>query len=119
MVKKFVMQLKDEKWEELYVFAKGLADKHLSFEEIEKQLSKKTDDPLTVAEIVKQIKQVQHAVRRKNGLTKIGFGSLFLVAGFLITCVNFHSNQSFTVVMYSFTTLGLALIFWGLYEIIG
>jgi len=113
------MQVKDEQWEELYLFAKKLADQHISFTDIEKQLSAKTNDTLIVAEIVKQVKKVQYAVHRKNGLLKIGFGSIFLVAGFLITCVNFHSNQSFTVVMYSFTTIGLALIFWGLYEIIG
>lgn len=113
------MKLKDDHWEELYMFAKDLADHKASFEEIEKKLSAKTDDPLVIAEIVKQIKKVQFAVHRKNGLTKIGFGAVFLVVGFLITCINFHSNQSFTIVMYSTSTIGLALIFWGLYEIIG
>lgn len=113
------MKLKDDHWEELYMFAKDLADRKTSFEEIEKKLSAKTDDSLVIAEIVKQIKKVQFAVHRKNGLTKIGFGAIFLVVGFLITCINFHSNQSFTIVMYSTSTIGLALIFWGLYEIIG
>lgn len=113
------MILKDDRWEELYMFAKDLADHKTSFEEIEKQLSKKTDDSLVKAEIIKQIKKVQYAVQRKNGLTKIGFGAIFLVVGFLITCVNFHSNQSFTIVMYSTSSIGLLFIFWGLYDIIG
>lgn len=113
------MILKDDHWEEMYMFAKDLADHKISFEEIEKQLSTKTEDPLVRAEIIKQIKKVQYAVHRKNGLTKIGFGAVFLVVGFLITCINFHSNQSFTIVMYSTSTIGLLLIFWGLYEIIG
>ncbi len=113
------MNLKDDHWEELYLFAKDLADHKHSFEEIEKQLSKKTDDSLVKAEIIKQIKKVQYAVQRKNGLTKIGFGAVFLVVGFLITCVNFHSNQSFTIVMYSTSSIGLLFIFWGLYDIIG
>jgi hypothetical protein len=73
------MILKDDHWEELYMFAKDLADHKNSFEEIEKQLSKKTDDPLLIAEIIKHIKKVQYAVHRKNGLTKIGFGAIFLV----------------------------------------
>lgn len=113
------MNVKDDQWDELYVFAKDLADHKTSYEEIEKQLSSKTDDPIVRADIIKQIKKVQYAVHHKNGLTKIGFGALFLVIGFLITCINFHSNQSFTIVMYSTSTIGLLLIFWGLYEIIG
>jgi VIT1/CCC1 family predicted Fe2+/Mn2+ transporter len=111
--------MKDEEWENLYVFAKNLADANKSFEEIEKQLSKKTDDSILIAEMLTQIKKVRHAVKTKNGVTKIGFGALFLISGFLITCINFHSNQSFTIVMYSFTSIGLILMFWGLYDIIG
>lgn len=113
------MQLKDDNWENLYVFAKKLAENHTPYEDIEKQLSQKENDTLVVTEIVKQVKLTQYAVRRRNGLHKIAFASIFLISGFLITCFNYHANQSFTVVMYSFTTIGLALIFWGLYEIIG
>jgi hypothetical protein len=113
------MILKDDHWEELYFFAKDLADRKHSFEEIEKQLSSKTEDPLVRAEIIKQLKKVHYAVQRKNGLTKIGFGAIFLVVGFLITCINFHSNQSFTIVMYSTSSIGLLFIFLGLYDIIG
>ena len=113
------MNLKDDHWEELYVFAKELADHHVSFEEIEQQLSSKTNDPLIISEIIQQIKKVQFAIHLKNGLTKIAFGCLCLVVGFLITCFNFHANQSFTIVMYSTSSIGLILIFWGLYEIIG
>ncbi len=113
------MELKDDQWEHLYVFAKTLDDKHVSFSEIEKQLSSKTDDTILIAEIMKQIKKVHYAVKRKQGFVKLGFGAIFLLAGFFITCFNFHSNQSFTIVMYSSSSVGLMLIFWGLYEIIG
>ena len=113
------MRLIDEEWEDLYLHAKNLVDRHISFPEIEKELLQKTNDEVLVADIIKQIKQVYYAVKRKNGLIKLGIASVFLVVGFLITCVNFHSNQSFTIVMYSFTSIGLFLLFWGLYEIIG
>lgn len=113
------MLTKDDQWEDLYVFAKEMADHNKSYSEIEKQLSQKTDDTLVIAEIISQIKKVHYAINRKNGLTKIGFGCLFLVIGFLITCINFHSNQSFTIVMYSSSSVGLLLILWGLYDIIG
>lgn len=113
------MQLKDDNWENLYVHAKKLAEKRVSYTEIEKQLSDKDGDTVIAAEIVKQLRQTRYAVQRKSGLQKIAFGSLFLILGFLITCINFHSNQSFTIVMYSFTTIGLGLVFWGLYDIVG
>ncbi len=113
------MKQSDDQIENLYVFAKELADHNSRFEEIEKQLSQKTDDSKTIAEIITRLKKVKYAVSRKNGLTKIGFGAMFLVIGFFITCINFHSNQSFTIVMYSTSSVGLILIFWGLYDIIG
>ena len=112
------MRLIDEEWEDLYLHAKSLVDRHLGFPEIEKELLQKTNDEVLVADIIKQIKQVHYSVKRKNGLIKLGIASVFLVVGFLITCINFHSNQSFTIVMYSFTSIGLFLLFWGLYEII-
>ncbi len=113
------MKLKDDQWEYLYVFAKTLDDKHVSFSEIEKQLAIKTEDTLLIADIMKQLKKVHYAVKRKQGFVKLGFGAIFLLAGFFITCFNFHSNQSFTIVMYSSSMVGLILVFWGLYEIIG
>lgn len=113
------MNTNDDQQEELYLFAKGLADRGTSYEEIEKLLSQKTGDEFVISGIIRRIKKVKHAIARKNGLTKIGFGSLMLVIGFLITCINFHNNESFSVVMYSTSTIGLLLIFWGLYDIMG
>ena len=113
------MELKDDQWDSLYVFAKTLEDKHVNFSEIEKQLTNKTDDAFLIKEIMTQIKKVHYAVKRKQGFVKLGFGSIFLLAGFFITCFNFHSNQSFTIVMYSSSMVGLMFVFWGLYEIIG
>jgi hypothetical protein len=113
------MNLKDDRWDELYAFAKELADRHVGFEEILKQLGAKTNDPLIPAEIIERLKKMNYAVQRKNGLTKIGFGCLFLVIGFLVTCINFHANQSFSMVMYGTSTIGLVMIFWGLYEVLG
>ena len=111
--------MKDDEWESLYIYAKGLADAHKSFDEIETKLKQRSDDSLLIAEMLTQIKKVQHAVKAKNGRTKIGFGALFLFSGFLITFINYQANESFTIVMYSFTTIGLVLMFWGLYDIIG
>jgi hypothetical protein len=113
------MITRDEKWDEYYVFAKGLVENKTSFENIEKQLNQKGANSLLTAEIVSLLKKTQHAVNTKHGLQKIGLGLIFLISGFLITCVNFHANESFTIVMYSFTTIGISLVFWGVYNILG
>jgi hypothetical protein len=113
------MQMKDEHWENLYVFAKNLADKDVTFNDIQIQLLQQTTNEEIIVEIIQRIKKIQYAIKRKNGLVKIGFGVLFLLSGFFITCFNFHSNQSFTIVMYSSTTSGLLFAFWGLYDVIG
>lgn len=110
---------KDDRWDSLYDYARKLVESGVQYSELEKQLLTKENDPLIVHDIVRQLKRVHYAVKRKSGLQKIAFGSLFLVIGFFITCVNFHSNQSFTIVMYGFTSLGLFFIFWGLYDVVG
>ena len=106
-------------WDNLYLYAKNLAEENKSFEEIEKILLQKTNNEIIVSEIISRLKKIQHAIKSKNGLIKLGVAGFFLLSGFLITCINFHSNQSFTIVMYSFTSIGLILMLWGLYEIIG
>lgn len=113
------MQNKDDIWDNLYVYAKEQADRNISFSDIEHNLKQKTNDTELINEVIKQVKKVHYAVKRKRGLTKVLFGVLFLFAGFAITFINFHSNQSFTIVMYSFTTIGLGILFWGLYEAFG
>lgn len=90
-----------------------------SFEELEKKLLQKTNDQELISEIIKELKREIHSRKLKNGSVKLGVGAVLLIIGFLITCVNFHSNTSFSFIMYSFTTLGLILMFWGLYDIIG
>ncbi len=111
--------MQEEEWDNLYLYAKSLAEENKSFEVIEKNLLKKTSNEFIVSEIISRLKKIQHAIKTKNGLIKLGVACFFLLSGFLITCINFHSNQSFTIVMYSFTSIGLVLLLWGLYEIIG
>ena len=110
---------KDEEWEKLYALAKRMLDENMKFEEIENHLKLKTNNEEIINEIIRQLKRIRHAIKTKNGLSKLGIGALFLIGGFLITCINFHANQSFTLVMYGFTSFGLALMFWGLVDIIG
>lgn len=87
--------------------------------EIETILRDNGADAIEIEAAISAVKKKIHKQRSSTGVKKLGIAALFLLAGFVITIFNFHSNQSFTVVMYSFTSFGLVLLFWGLYEIIG
>jgi hypothetical protein len=103
--------------EKLYNSVKSLSGVHKNNAEVEAYLKHQTSNSHVVNEVLSLLKKDQHAVRNKNGLLKLIFGSLFLASSFVITCVNFHSNQPFAVVMYGFTTFGLVFVVWGLYEL--
>lgn len=113
------MNSKDNINKELFDYALDLMRHKPDFEMIEIKLATKTENNDQINEIIKQLKKIRHEERRKTGLQKLALGSVLLVVGFLITAVNFHSNQSFTLVMYGFTTIGISLMLWGVYEIIG
>ena len=100
-------------------FALDCLSSHKNFEEIEKLLFQKTNDTALVAEIIKEVKKISHAAKRKKGLEKLALAAVLLVAGFIVTCVNFHYNQPFSLALYSLTSAGLIFMLWGLYDIIG
>ncbi len=111
------MQAQEEN--ELYHWAKHQHDAHVEFDRIEEQLNEKTNDAVLVSAVIKRLKKEYYDARHKSGLIKLGTGLGLMLIGFCVTCFNFHTNQSFTVVMYGFTAAGLVLLLWGLYELIG
>ena len=102
-----------------YLFAKVLADKKTSMDEIELQLSQKVNDKLLIAEIIKQLKKERYEVQQKKGLRKLVVGSFLLLSGAVVTIFNFHADQSFTYIMYGSSCVGITFVVWGLYEIVG
>ncbi len=113
------MKFSNNDQQRLYELAKELLERKVSDAEIKKQLLNRTDDAPIIEGIIRRLKTEQYAIQRRNGLFKIVSGAMSLLVGFLITCVNFHSNQSFTIVMYSTSLVGLILIFWGLHDLFG
>ena len=111
--------LSDEKYSEYYQKAKHWHEQHQSFINIEERLIKDGADNLEAQEIVKQIKLLHYAVKRKRGSFVILTGSLLLFIGFVMTISNFYANSSFAFVMYGFTSVGLLVIFIGLYDSFG
>lgn len=110
---------KEENYEDLYNKAKLWYEQHKSFSEIQDLLIKDSNDQLTSEEIVKQIKLIHYANKRKRGAMIILTGSILLLIGFIMTVSNYHDNTSFEWIMYGFTSAGLLTIFAGLYDCFG
>ncbi len=110
---------KGEIWKELAELAEQSYARQYDFEKITEVLLAKHNDEAMVYAVVKKLKSDHYAKHRKEGLVILGIGLVLILAGFLITCVNFHSNKSFTFAMYGLTSLGLIVVFVGLYKIVG
>lgn len=105
--------------DELYLYARQLLERDNDFTRIRELMYERCGDKALGDEIVNQVRDVYYAKKRKEGQAKLGIGCVLLVIGFVLTVINYHSNESFTWVMYGFTSAGLLLLFWGLYDIFG
>lgn len=106
-------------FDELLAQAKDLHQRLDDFDKVKQQLSNSSDNHELIDAVLKQFKKEYYEQKRKEGLAKISLGAIVILAGFLITCFNFHANQSFTFAMYGLTSIGICIVFWGLYKIIG
>lgn len=108
-----------ELYDDLYAMTRTLLVRGTATEVIEKHLSQKTDDIVLITVVITEAKKEYYAQMRKEGLPKVAIGSVLIVVGFLITCLNFHSNKSFDFAMYGLTSFGIIFVFWGLFKMIG
>ena len=111
--------MSEDKYEILYSKARVWLDQHQTFSVIHDNLLKAGADGIDAVEIVKEMKIIYYAKKRQRGTMIILVGSLFLLIGFILTISKYYANESVTYVMYGFTTAGLAIMFYGLYEIFG
>lgn len=113
------MHNNNEELPEMVEFAHDLIAKNYTFEAIEKELLARTNDQEFTEYIIRKTKKSLNEKKRNAGVLKLLVGAIILILGFIITVFCFHSNVSFHTVMYSFTSLGCILLFWGLFEVIG
>jgi hypothetical protein len=111
------MKSTDEDYEKYYDQARLLQHQYRDYENLRDILIKKGASDLIAAEIITQLKKINHANNRTTGTQILLFSCLMLLIGFILTCVCFYTNTSINLVMYGFTTVGLIGIFIGLYYI--
>lgn len=110
--------MEQQEFDSLYLFAKSLQGVYRRLDQIELQLKQKSNRAELIAQVMDQLKRDRNAAKLSHGLIKLALGAMLLISSFVITCINYHSNQPFAVVMYGFTTAGLVLLLWGLYDLL-
>lgn len=106
-------------YNDLYLTAKTLLIRGTETDMLEKHLLQKTDDIVLITMVIKEAKNEYYASLRKEGFKYVAVGAVLVLLGFLITFLNWDSNRSFTMAMYTFTSVGATIVFWGLYKVIG
>jgi predicted phage tail protein len=109
--------MENQEYHQLYLFAQAAFAEHRDLVQVELELYRKSDNKVLITEVLNQLKKERNAAKNKNGLLKVVLGILFLVLSFIVTYINFHTDQPFALIMYSFTTLGLGILLWGLYDL--
>lgn len=88
-------------------------------DKVKKELTTLSDDVELNEKVFQHFKKEYYTHKRKQGVSIIGLGALVILAGFCITCFNFNSNESFNFAMYGLTSIGICIVFFGFYKIIG
>lgn len=107
------------RYNELLDYVRDLHQQLNDFDKLAPALAEKSADEELNKKVLSYYKTEYYAHQRKNGMNKIGLGTLVILLGFCITCFNFHSNESFNFAMYGLTSIGICIVFFGLYKIIG
>ncbi len=106
-------------FDELFQQTLELLNKGLQKEAIENQLKLLSEDIVLITVVIKEASNKHHAELRKQGFLLVLIGCITGLSGFVITFFNFNTTRSIDFAMYGLTTLGLSIVFFGLYKIIG
>lgn len=111
--------LNQEHFEELYLLAVKLLEQGQQADALEKHLLQCSDDIVLINVAIKEAKNSHYSRLRKDGFRLVVIGCITGLSGFLITFINFNTSRSIDLAMYGLTSLGITIVFWGLFKIIG
>lgn len=103
--------------EGLFQEGKALLAEGKSIQEIEKVLIAKEQTLENIEAIIKKLNHDIHLQKLRSGKLKIIIGIILLGINFIITCINFHNNEPIALIMYTFTSAGVLMLCWGVYDI--
>ncbi len=93
--------------------------KGIEFHHIQVNLSQQGASVIIIEIIIDELKALNYIRRKKRGFKLVFVGSFLLVFGFVITLLLFHSGFSINYAMYGITTIGIALLLWGMIDLMG
>ncbi len=108
-----------ERSSELISLAEQYLASGMNFETIKEKLLQRYNNDEVIMIIISQIKREYYNKRRKEGTSILGIGLAIILVGFVLTCFNYHANESVTFAMYGLTSTGILIVLWGLYKILG
>lgn len=111
--------LNEEKYDTLYAIARDHLTKGNRAADLEEELLKYCTDIVTITVVIKEARTHYHDEMQKDGIQKLIIGAVLGFLGFLMTILHFGSGTSFEYALFGFTTIGITMVFWGLYKIIG
>ena len=112
-------QFDQELYDRFYKIAITLLESGKQHDEVEEHLAHISDDIILITVVIKEAKNAHYARLRKQGFWLVFIGCITGLSGFLITCINFNTNRSIDLAMYGLTSLGITIVFFGLFKIIG
>jgi len=83
-------------------------------ESIRSKLKDQGAEDETIDILFGQLEKQRHGHRRVKGVNLVFAGGIVLVIGFLLTYLFYDSGETMHYVMYSFTSIGIILMSWGL-----
>ncbi len=90
-------------------FHRGLSDK-----QIKDELIKTGTDERYIVDLLNEVSKMRHSKRVANALIYIMLGALFCLLSCIITLL---SDSSSPLILYGFKTIGIVIIFIGLYKV--
>ena len=108
-----------ELYDKVYLLAIKLVEQGEQTDVIEERLAQTSDDIVLITVVIKEAKNAHYARLRKQGFRLVLIGCFTGLSGFLITCINFNTSHSIDFAMYGLTSLGITIVFFGLFKIIG
>lgn len=88
-----------------------------SREDIETTLVQKGHDEWFVKEIVQETVKLRNAKNRSQALSLILAGALICFLSFILTITSAFSHNSFPIVLYGLTSIGILVVFAGFVKI--
>lgn len=94
--------------------AQGLAASKIQSRLEQMQLSEEQ-----VTTILQEWKRIRTAKKRDAGFIYAGIGGTIMLISFILSFFLFQQGQNFMIVLYTFTFIGIGIVFKGLIDIIG